>query len=113
MRSSRDLLLTYFDILLECVRPRKVWQIGGALGIANIRVKRHVKVLVDANLLREVDGEFLNNQKDTSTPSKAGQVAKSFMCTPLANSYFEALGEYYRKYRGNRIAIVRQEVLWG
>jgi hypothetical protein len=102
VNSNRDLLLTYFEILMECVRPRKVWQVGNALGIANIRAKRHMTVLLDANLLRIVEtGESAN---PINNDQKRENTSKSFMCTPLANHFFEALGDYYRKYRGRKFS---------
>jgi hypothetical protein len=102
VNSNRDLLLTYFEILMECVRPRKVWQVGNALGIANIRAKRHMTVLLDANLLRIVEMGESTNPSDRN--QKRENNAKSFMCTPLANHFFEALGDYYRKYRGKKFS---------
>lgn len=103
---KRDLFLTCYEILLEFVRPRKVWQVAYALGMQPMLVKRHTAVLLNANLLTVISTEESTNSKGKNQVKKdeSTRCATSYMCTPLANHFFEALGDYYKKYRERKVA---------
>jgi len=93
VRSRRDLLLTCYDVLLECTRPQKLWQLSATLRMAVVRLKRHVQILLEAGLLRKVPN--LDGEKKLN--------AETYMVTPLADYYFKALGDYYHKHRERKV----------